>query len=73
MSKAITTLRRVRQTRNALQHSAVDGGFTKSLRELGIHDAPPNWRGAWESMRHRTIDALTMIRAELRRWLDSQP
>lgn len=71
--RAITLLRRIRQTRNAMQHSAADRGFTQRLRELGIHDAPPNWEGAWATTRQRAVEALTIIRTELRRWLDSQP
>lgn len=69
---AIQTLRIVRQARNALQHGRTEGGgFTASLRSLGIHDAPPNWAGAWDTIRVRTADALTILRGELRAWVDA--
>jgi hypothetical protein len=44
-----------------------------TLRDLGIYDAPPNWAGAWDSIRIRTqtANALTIIRKELRRWVDA--
>jgi len=70
--KAIQTLRLVRQARNAMQHSKMEGGLTPKLRALGIHDAPPNWRAAWDTLRAHTSDALTIIRGELRRWVDAQ-
>lgn len=67
------TLHRVNQVRNAIQHGITrGGGLTVKLRELGIHDAPPNWAGAWDSIRVQTANALTTIRGELRRWVDSQ-
>jgi hypothetical protein len=45
---AIQTLRRVRGARNAIQHGRTEGGgLTATLRELGIHDTPPNWAAAW--------------------------
>src|SRR6266540_1654157 len=69
IANALQTLRRVRQARNAIQHGiSQGGGLTAKLRELGIHDAPPNWAGAWDSVRVQTINALTVIRDELRRW-----
>jgi hypothetical protein len=48
------------------------GGLTAALRELGIHDAPPNWGGAWDTIRVQAANALTILRNELRRWVDSQ-
>jgi hypothetical protein len=69
--KAIRILRTVRQARNAIQHGINrDGGLTAKLRELHIHDAPPNWAGAWDSVRAQTADALARIRHELRAALD---
>jgi hypothetical protein len=56
-----------------MQHSKIEGGLTPRLRALGIHDAPPNWRTAWDTIRAHTADALTTIRVELRRWVDTQP
>lgn len=68
---AIWTLRRVRQARNIVQHGiAADGGLTAKLRQIGIHDAPPNWEGAWNAVRAQTADALSVIRNELRSALD---
>lgn len=68
---AVQRLRRVRQARNILQHGiARDGGLTSKLREIGIHDAPPNWEGAWNAIRAQTADALSAIRNELRSALD---
>jgi hypothetical protein len=72
LDKAIQTLRLVRQARNAMQHSRVVGGLIPKLRALGIHDAPPNWRGAWDTIRAHTAEALGSIRVELRRWVDAQ-
>jgi hypothetical protein len=68
--KAIRTLRLVRQARNAMQHGKVEGGLLAKLAVLGIHDAPPNWRGAWDLVRAHTSDALAILRVELRRWDD---
>jgi hypothetical protein len=68
---AIRSLRKVRQARNIIQHGvATDGGLTAKLRQIGIHDAPPNWDGAWNSIRAQTADALSVIRNELRSALD---
>jgi hypothetical protein len=68
---AIRSLRKVRQARNAIQHGiAAEGGLTGRLRQIGIHDAPPNWEGAWNSIRAQTADALSAIRNELRSALD---
>jgi hypothetical protein len=70
--KAVQRLRRVRQARNIMQHGiASDGGLTAKLREIGIHDAPPNWEGAWNAIRAQTADALGAIRNELRSALDA--
>jgi hypothetical protein len=69
--KAVQRLRRVRQARNIMQHGVTrDGGLTAKLRQIGIHDAPPNWEGAWNAIRAQTADALSAIRNELRSALD---
>ena len=71
IDKAVQSLRRVRQARNIMQHGvATDGGLTAKLRQIGIHDAPPNWEGAWNTIRAQTADALSAIRNELRSALD---
>lgn len=70
-SRAILTLRRIRQARNAAQHGVAEGGLTERLAALGITDAPPNWAGAWDAIRAATVDALAVIRQELRRWIDT--
>lgn len=71
IQKTVRSLRKIRQARNALQHGITrDGGLTAKLREIGIHDAPPNWSGAWNTIRIWTADALTLLRNELRRALD---
>ena len=68
---AIRSLRKVRQARNIIQHGvATDGGLTAKLRQIGIHDAPPNWEGAWNAIRAQTADAMSAIRNELRSALD---
>lgn len=68
---AIRNLRRVRQVRNIVQHGIVtDGGLTAKLRQIGVHDAPPDWEGAWNAVRAQTADALSVIRNELRSALD---
>ncbi len=69
--KAVQSLRRVRQARNIMQHGVTtDGGLTAKLRQIGIHDAPPNWESAWDTIRAQTADALSAIRNELRSALD---
>jgi hypothetical protein len=71
IDKAVGNLRRVRQARNIMQHGVTtDGGLTAKLRQIGIHDAPPNWEGAWNAIRAQTADALGAIRNELRSALD---
>ena len=71
IDKAVKSLRRVRQARNIMQHGVTaDGGLTAKLRQIGIHDAPPNWEGAWNTVRAQTADALSTIRNELRSALD---
>lgn len=66
IDRAIRTLRTIRQARNAEQHGITEGGgLTAKLRDLGIHDAPPNWAGAWDAVRARTVEALTALRHEL--------
>ncbi len=71
IDKAVRSLRTVRQARNIMQHGvARDGGLTAKLREIGINDAPPNWEGAWNSVRAQAADALSAIRNELRGALD---
>lgn len=68
---AVRSLRKVRQARNIIQHGiATDGGLTAKLRQIGIHDAPPNWEGAWNVVRAQTADAMSAIRNELRSALD---
>jgi hypothetical protein len=72
IDKAVRNLRRVRQARNIMQHGVTtDGGLTAKLRQIGIHDAPPNWEGAWNAVRAQTADALGAIRNELRSALDA--
>ena len=72
IDKAVRNLRRVRQARNIMQHGVTtDGGLTAKLRQIGIHDAPPNWEGAWNAIRAQTADALGAIRNELRSALDA--
>lgn len=72
VDKAVRNLRRVRQARNIMQHGVTtDGGLTAKLRQIGIHDAPPNWEGAWNAIRAQTADALGAIRNELRGALDA--
>lgn len=74
IERAVLTLRRVRQARNAIQHgTARDGGLTAKLRELGIHDAPPNWGDAWDIIRVQVSDALSGLRNELSRAIDAAP
>ena len=69
---ALQTLRKVCQARNAIQHGTTQGGgFTAKLRELGIHDAPPDWPDAWERIRAQTANSLTAIRTQLRDWVDT--
>ena len=72
---AVKVLMVIRQARDAVQHSITDGGgLTAKLRQLAIHDAPPNWGGAWDSIRVQTANnTLTMLRNELHCWVDSQP
>ncbi|HXZ66576.1 MAG TPA: hypothetical protein VEH05_17695 [Streptosporangiaceae bacterium] len=69
---AIQVLRRIHQARSSDQHGLAKGGLTEALARLGITDAPPNWKGAWDTIRARTTDALTAIRQELRQWIDAQ-
>lgn len=72
IDKAVRNLRRIRQARNIMQHGVTaDGGLTAKLRQIGIHDAPPNWEGAWNAIRAQTADALGAIRNELRSALDA--
>ncbi|MEU4835990.1 hypothetical protein [Streptosporangium sp. NPDC023615] len=74
VDRAIRTLRTIRQARNAEQHGITEGGgLTAKLRALGIHDAPPNWGGAWDVVRARAVEALTSLRHELMKWVDSNP
>lgn len=47
--------------------------MTAELRQIGIHDAPPNWEGAWNTIRAQTADALSTLRNELRSALDTTP
>ena len=47
------------------------GGLTATLRNLGIHNAAPNWASAWDSVRAQTTNALTTIRTELRQQVDA--
>jgi hypothetical protein len=69
--RTVRYLRVVRQARNLLQHGVTrDGGLIAKLRELGVHDAPPNWEGAWNAIRAQTADALNLLRNELRGALD---
>jgi hypothetical protein len=71
IDKAVQRLRQVRQARNLMQHGVTrDGGLTAKLREIGIHDAPPNWEGAWNTIRVQTADTLSAIRGELRSAVD---
>jgi hypothetical protein len=71
IEKAVQSLRRVREARNIMQHGVTtDGGLTAKLRQIGIHDAPPNWENAWDTIRTQTADALSTIRNELRSALD---
>jgi hypothetical protein len=71
IGRAVQTLRRVRQARNAAQHGMAEGGLTERLATLAIIDAPPNWAGAWDAIRSATVDAVTVIWQELRRWIDT--
>jgi hypothetical protein len=71
IATAVRSLRRVRQVRNIVQHGiATGGGLTAKLRQIGVHDAPPEWEGAWNTIRAQTADALSIIRNELRSALD---
>lgn len=69
---AVIKLRKVVQARNAIAHGITGtDGLVPKLRELNIHDAPPNWSGGWDSIRAQTTDALTNIRGDLMRWIDA--
>jgi hypothetical protein len=71
VDRAIRTLRTIRQARNAEQHGLTEGGgLTAKLRDLGIQDAPPNWAGAWDVVRARTVEALTALRHELMEYVN---
>jgi len=71
IATAVQSLRMVRQVRNIVQHGiATGGGLTAKLRQIGVHDAPPDWEGAWNTIRAQTADALSTIRNELRSALD---
>lgn len=68
---ALTSLRRIRQARNIIQHGVTsEGGFTAKMRTIGIHDAPPNWSAAWDSVRIKAANALNVLRDELRKAID---
>ncbi|WP_182878251.1 hypothetical protein [Microbispora sp. H10670] len=72
VDRAIKTLRTVRQARNAEQHGLTEGGgLTAKLRDLGVHDAPPNWGAAWDVVRARVVEALTDLRHELMTWVNT--
>ncbi|WP_371781240.1 hypothetical protein [Streptosporangium subroseum] len=72
IDRAIRTLRTIRQARNAEQHGITEGGgLTAKLRDLGIHDAPPNWGGAWDVVRARAVEALTAFRHELMAYVNA--
>jgi hypothetical protein len=71
VEQAVQMLRRVRQARNAVQHSGARGGLVSALRALGIYDASPRWSEAWDLIRARTVAALTILREELIRYVDA--
>ncbi|MEV6924016.1 hypothetical protein AB0M46_05810 [Dactylosporangium sp. NPDC051485] len=62
---AVSALRRVRQVRNAIQHSRVRGGLLAALRNLGVNDASPSWADTWNVVRAQTVEALKVLREEL--------
>ncbi|GAB3832035.1 hypothetical protein GCM10027610_023510 [Dactylosporangium cerinum] len=65
VEEAVSALRRIRQVRNALQHSRTRGGLLAALRNLGVHDASPSWDDTWNIVRAQTVDALKILREEL--------
>jgi hypothetical protein len=69
--EVVSALRRIRQVRNALQHSRTRGGLLTALRNLGIHDASPSWDDTWNVVRAQTVDALRVLREELVQFSES--
>lgn len=69
--QAIGILRQTRRVRVALQHTGGNSTLASELAKLGIHDAPPNWRDAWDKIRALCADSVVAIRSLIGRWQDT--
>ncbi len=65
-SHAVETLKRITEIRNALQHSGAASKLPAAFAALDIA-YPPQWPGAWDDVRARAVEALIVLRDELRR------
>jgi hypothetical protein len=62
---AVHVLQAVARVRNAQQHSGAAAQNERDRRALGLTGFGTDWAGAWEQLRVRVVDALTVIREEI--------
>lgn len=70
---AVRRLRRVREVRNAMQHSGAASRLPRALADLGLDASLYEWTKLWDDLRRVTAQAVADIRGELRREVDSEP
>jgi hypothetical protein len=63
---AIQRLRRLQRVRSALQHAGRHDDLVRDLAVLGIAWPPADWAAAWERIRSEAVDALGVLRDEVR-------
>lgn len=63
---AIVALQKVTRVRVALQHPAVMTELPKAFATLGLSYVPSDWERTWGQLRGKTLEALTILREEIR-------
>ena len=65
ISKALTTLNRIKTVRHGVQHAKASPKAADALRELGIGYPIPSWAWAWDAIRFAGISAFDALREEI--------
>jgi hypothetical protein len=72
VENAIRRLRRVRDVRNAMQHSGAASRLPRALADLGLEASPYEWTKLWDELRRVAARSVAVIRAEVRHEADSR-
>jgi hypothetical protein len=70
VESAVGTLQLIRGLRHTTQHSGMGEAQPRILRELGLGALVPEWPALWDGLRARAVEALLVLRTQIRRVAD---